>query len=301
MLQAWELTSDDRYLDEATAAARSMHAKGFEIAYQMNNVAFGMAALLQLHQITQDPEFLDTSTVLAAALLDNAALWECDYGNAATRATFYGIYPLPDAPYTAAYEEAEVAATCLAYLTRAGNDVRPSLGVLLPELIRHVTGKLAAYFPCNIEPGALAEQPKTGHIDASLRLPVEDLGDGWESAGTVGQEIYGAGMAFSTVMRSYVPMPEPQAYVYCDYPYTVIEQHDEHVALSVLGDRRLTCRMRIIPWSDSGDPVDCHVAGSNSGPLTPTHDQHFLEFAVPGGQRIDITFMTTAPNPAGRI
>ena len=207
MLQAWQLTDDRRYLDEAIAAGRTMVGKGFELAYQINNVAFGVEAMLRLHQITGDDDFRGVAHVLAACLFDNAGLWQCLYGNAVGRSTFIGVYPLTDAPYTAAYEEAEAAAASLAYVTLAGEALSPALRVLMPEVVRHTTARLHTYYPCTIQPDALADQPKTGHIDASLRIPVEDLGDGWAQAGTVGQEIYGAGMAFSTLVRSYVKMP----------------------------------------------------------------------------------------------
>ena len=71
MLQAYDLTDDQRYLDEALAAAHALRGKGFELTYQTNNVAFGMVALQRLFQLTGDPEWLDISRVLCACLLDN--------------------------------------------------------------------------------------------------------------------------------------------------------------------------------------------------------------------------------------
>src|SRR4029453_7605519 len=164
MLQAFELTDDDRYLHEAIAAARALHGKGFEVAYQMNNVAFGMVALLKLYWLTGEPDMLDISRVLCACLFDNVGLWSTRYGKARDRASFFGVFPMPKTWYTAAYEQAEVSAACLEYLMRAGDELAPALKVLLPELIRHVTAKLDTYYPQNLAADALAESPKTGHL-----------------------------------------------------------------------------------------------------------------------------------------
>ena len=147
MLQAWDLTGDQRYLDEAVAAGRSMIGKGFELAYQINNVAFGLESMLRLHQITGDAEFRGVAHVLAACMFDNSGLWQCLYGDAAERSTFIGVYPLTDAPYTAAYEEAEAAAASLAYVTLAGDDLYPPLKLLMPEVVRHTTARLDDLLP----------------------------------------------------------------------------------------------------------------------------------------------------------
>ena len=85
MLQAFDLTDDDRYLHEAIAAARTLHGKGFELAYQMNNVAFGMVALLRLFQVTGESDMRDMSRVLSACLFDNVGLWSTRYGKARDR------------------------------------------------------------------------------------------------------------------------------------------------------------------------------------------------------------------------
>jgi hypothetical protein len=290
MLQAWELTDDRLYLHEAIAAGKSLTGKGFELTYQMNNVAFGMTAMLHLHQITGDGDFIDVAHVLAACLLDNCGIWQCLYGNAAQRASFMGVFPLSDAPYTAAYEEAEVAATCLAYLTRAGKDVSPALAVLLPELIRHATARLPTYYPINIPTEVLAAEPKTGRLDRSIYLPVEDLSDGWAKAGTVGQEIYGAGMAFSTMIRSYVPMREQGALIYCDYPFEVVQHDDHRLHLRIIGDLRLDCRVRVLP-APPRRRVPRHVAaGTESGPLAPSEGGRFADYVVPAGQELFVDF-----------
>ena len=289
-LQAYELTDDRRYLDEAIAAANVLRGKGFEIAYQTNNVAFGMAAMARLAAITGSREFLDISRVLAACLFDNIGLWSTRYGHARQRASFFGVFPMPNASYTAAYEQAEVAAAALEYIQRVRDDLAPPLAVLLPELIRHVTARLDGYYPTNLAPQALAKESKTGRLLRDLWIPVEDLGDGWDQAGTVGQEVYGAGIAFSTVARSYVRVPERTTEVYCEYPFTVRELKRDRVVIQIHGDGRLECRLRVLSRGVQSTGLN-DITGSTTGTIEPANERlRFCDFWTPAGQDITLTF-----------
>lgn len=255
MLQAHELTGNPRYLDEALAAAGALRGKGFELAYQTNNVAFGMVALLRLHKITGDSEWLEISRVLAACLFDNVGLWSIRYGWGLVRSTFCAVFPMPEAPYTAAYEEAEVAGAVVTYLTEAGDALSPALAVLLPELIRHVTAKLDAYYPPHIPHDVLTRAPKTGHVEPDAWIPVEDVGDGFEEAGTVGQEVYGAGIAFSTVARTCARIDESDLRFSCEYPFEIVRASVNRLRIYVYGDPRLKARLRVMyPASEDQPP-----------------------------------------------
>ena len=288
LVQAFEIAHEQRYLDEAMMAIRSLRGKGFELTYQTNNVAFGMLAALRLHQRTGEKELLDVAHVLCACLFDNIGLWALRYGHSRDRASFFGMFPMPTAPYTAAYEEAEIAAVCLEYAAAAGDDLRPSLRVLLPEFIRHVTARLDTYYPPNIPGGALTESPKTGSILRDLWIPVEDLGDGWDEAGTVGQEIYGAGIAFSTVARSYVRVPDTPALVYCEYPYRVLDVDSSCASVHVYGDSRLTCRMRVL--SDGGPLAEVRVIGSSTGEIdAAARGDEWRDYWVAADQEVTVS------------
>lgn len=264
MLQAYELTDDERYLEEAITAARALRGKGFEMAYQINNVVFGMVAMQRLANLTGDREWLGISRVLAGCLFDNVGLWSIRYGWRATMSSFCAVFPMPDAPYTAAYEEAEVAAAAVTYLREAGETIAPALIVLLPELVRHVTAKLDVYYPQHIPDGALTDAPKTGHIEADRWIPVEDVGDGFDEAGTVGQEVYGAGIAFSTMARTHVRIAGSDTQISCEYPYETTESDADHVVLRLYGDPRLEARVRVLHSEGDGkvgESVDHWVAG----------------------------------------
>lgn len=64
----------------------------------------------------------------------------------------------------------------------------------------------------------LEEKPKVGELDPKLWIALEDLQDGWQKSGTVGQEVYGAGNAFGILPRHYLRVPGEEFMVYVDYP-----------------------------------------------------------------------------------
>jgi hypothetical protein len=248
-----------------------------------------MLAALRLHHLTGDEQMLGLTSVLCACLFDNVGLWSTSYGHARDRASFFGVFPMPGAPYTAAYEQAEVSAACAELITRAGDELSAPMTVLLPELIRHVTARLDTYYPDNIPEEALVDSPKTGHIIKHLSIPVEDLADGWDEAGSVGQEVYGAGIAFSTLARSYIRVPERTTQIYCEYPYSRLRCDREQVELRIHGDHRLQARLRVLV-DDEAMAVE-HVRGSSSGEIeVADEDAGWREYWVSAGQDLTITF-----------
>jgi hypothetical protein len=248
MLQAWELTKEDRYLEEAKKAARTLKGLGFHLFYQANETLFGAGALLRLWKQTGDELFLNLSYLSLANIFNNMWLWECNYGYAEHYKTFFALFPLKEAPYTAVYEELEGFAALHDYLDRFGSEIPESLNILIPEFLRNMLYKASFYYPPNLPREALVEKPKTGEIDPKLWIPIEDIYDGWEQAGQVGQEVYGAGLPFGMIPRQYWRVPGEKFMIYVEYPiqhYSTVEE--DSAIFRVLGDRRLSCRLRIMP------------------------------------------------------
>ena len=101
----------------------------------------------------------------------------------------------------------------------------------------------------------MTKKPKTGEIDPKLWIPLEDIYDGWELAGQVGQEVYGAGLPFGLIPRHYWGIPDEKFMIYVEYPiqdFSTVEKGN--AMFRVLGDRRLACRLRIIPTSRAEMP-----------------------------------------------
>lgn len=248
MMQAWDLTGEERYLEEAKKAARSLKGLGFNLFYQANEVLFAAGAMLRLWKETGDELYLDLSYLCLANIFNNMWLWECDYGYAEHYKTFFALFPLKEAPYTAVYEELEGFAGFHEYLEKYGRELPDGLNVLIAEFLRNMLFKASFYYPPNLPVEALTQEPKTGEVDPKLWIPIEDIYDGWEKAGQVGQEVYGAGLPFGVVTRHYKRIPDQKFMVYVDYPVKDFSTvHENQAMFRVGGDSRLPCRLRIIP------------------------------------------------------
>ena len=247
MLYAWDLTKDDKYLNEAKKAAKTLQGLGFELFYQANNTAFAANATLRLWKITKDKLYLDISFLCITNIFRNMQLWDCNYGYAKNYPTFFAVFPLADAPYTAAYEEQEVFAAMHDYIELAADEDLPaSMSMLLAEFTRYIVQRAAYYYPPNLPKEMLSEEVKMGQVDPKLWIALEDIHDGWEKSGEVGQEVYGAGVAFGIVPRHYLKVPGEEFLIYCDYPTAKFSKKGKTVSFDVRGDNRLTCRMMIV-------------------------------------------------------
>jgi hypothetical protein len=59
--------------------------------------------------------------------------------------------------------------------------------------------------------------------DLSLHIPLEDLRDTWELSGSIGQQIYGAGMAPAMAALALVEI-RPGVVVYSGYPVVLVDE-----------------------------------------------------------------------------
>ncbi|HWZ15023.1 MAG TPA: hypothetical protein VNW95_07260 [Mucilaginibacter sp.] len=292
MLQAWDLTKEQKYLDEAKKAAKTLQGKGFTVFYQANNTAFSAKAMLRLYKETKQNIYLDLGYLCLAGIMKNYHLWECHYGYAKDYSTFFGIFPLNDAPYTAAYEEQEVFASAHEFLELAeGLDILPSISLLLAEFVRYIVQRAAYYYPPNLPREMLSEKVKMGEVDPNLWIAIEDIHDGWEKSGEVGQEVYGAGVAFGIVPRHYHQVAGEHFMIYIDYPTGNFAKKGNSISFNVKGDNRLTCRLMVIRQGTHKLP-EFSVTGKRGDkkeniPSKQRKDGH-LEFTVSGGQDIHI-------------
>ncbi|MGY3212399.1 hypothetical protein [Mucilaginibacter sp. HD30] len=294
MLQAWELTKDKRYFEEAEKAARSLLDLGFDIFYQANNSAFSAGAMLRLYQETGDEVYMDLTYLFIANLFKNVSLWNCGYGYGQHFPTFFAIYPLNDAPYTAVYEEQEAYSSIVDLLRRSGDvPLLPSVSLLLAEFVRYAISRSVYYYPPLLPKEMLAEERESGELDPNLWIPLEDMHDGWEKSGSVGQEVYGAGMPFGIITRQYLRIPGESFLIYTDYPTTNVKiKEGKPVSFNIKGHSALTCSLRIIPQSDRKLPVIKVVTGKRKKEEiteTTTPAGH-LEFKLPGASAVQISW-----------
>jgi hypothetical protein len=291
MLQAWELTGNRRYLAEAERAAQRLKGLGFELFYQANNTSFSAGALLRLFKITKKEIYKELSYLCLANVLKNVRLWDCNYGYGKNFPSFFALFPLSDAPYTAVYEEQEVFCAFHDYLKHAeGVEILPSLRLLLAEYIRFLVERGVYYYPTMLPKEMLSEEVKMGEVDANLWIALEDLHDGWEKSGEVGQEVYGAGNAFGILPRHYMQVKEAGLMIYTDYPtYGFSPKKHRPVNFKLAGDARLKARLMLVKTGKDKLPdVTVTVKGLKEPLKGKKVADGNLEFEVAGNAEIHI-------------
>ncbi|MBD3582205.1 hypothetical protein [Flavobacterium selenitireducens] len=281
MLEMRDLTGDDLYFREAITSLKKLEGLGFEIFYQANNTAFSAATLLRVYKETGEQKYLDLSYACIACLFRNMQIWEGHYGLSKNYSRFLSVYPLAEAPYIAAYEEVEVYAALVFYLQEAESiDLAPSVRLLVAEFIRYFVFRMPFYYPTVLPQEVLSDEVKTGEIDKDLWIPLEDLRDGWEKSGQVGQEVYGAaGAGFGVMPRQYHKLGDSGMMLFCDYPVHGLRIYqDGQVTFRVQGDKRLTCRIRIIGESLS----DIRLSANKNELASKSDGKDWREFEANG-------------------
>ena len=85
--------------------------------------------------------------------------------------------------------------------------MRASARLLLAEYLRHAQDRSWMYFPGHQSPDALSPTQRVGRLEPLVAIPVEDLTDGWQQSGQVGQEVYGSALAFVAATRHFRSLP----------------------------------------------------------------------------------------------
>ncbi|RVU00311.1 hypothetical protein EOD41_12570 [Mucilaginibacter limnophilus] len=293
MLQVWEITGDKKYFKEAEKAAQSMVQHGFDVFYQANNTVFSAKAMILLYKETKNELYLNLSYLFLANVFKNIALWECNYGYGKNFPSFFELFPLNDAPYVAVYEEQEAYSGVHEYLSfTEGVEILASVRLLLAEFVKYVVHRAVYYYPPLLPEEMLVKEPTTGEIDPKLWVALEDIHDGWEQSGTVGQEVYGAGLAFGIVPRQYIRVPDEDFMVFIDYPFSNKTVKKNAVQFQVLGDSALACRLCIIKIGEKKAPEFKVLAGDGKKgeEIEQMGKAGQLEYRVQGNQQITITW-----------
>jgi hypothetical protein len=217
MLVAFELTDDPKYLAEARKAIDAAQGMRFELNYQANLTAWGATACMRLWRITNEERYLLQSYVYLASFFHNSVIWNSEIGGARHYRTFLGVSALHDGPYMALYECFDSFAAFERYLKDSGPDLDPSVRLMMTDYCRFALDRAWYYYPDTLPPDMVSDDPRNGHIDRALSFPVEDLYVGGDKAGQVGQEIYGAGAAFTFASRCFHHVADAPFRLFCDH------------------------------------------------------------------------------------
>jgi hypothetical protein len=289
MLLLYRLTEDKRYFHEAEKSVKKLKDCGFDIFYQANNTAFSAGALLELYKITKKQEYLDLSYACLAGLFKNMQIWDCQYGYGKNYPNYFSVFPLNDAPYTAAYEEMEVYAALSEFMLQSQDiDLLPSLKILIPEFLKYAVSRLPFYYPIMLPEEMISDEVKTGEVEKDLWIPLEDLYTGWDKSGQVGQEVYGAGLGFGVMTRQYHKVKDEEFLLFTDYPLKNYKKSKNTIQFTVVGNAEFECNFKII--LPEKDKIEMKVFLDKNVLAPAAKSKMLLEYKVYGECHVKISW-----------
>ncbi|WP_260596635.1 hypothetical protein [Sphingomonas endolithica] len=293
MLQAFELTDDKRFLDEARAAIDAAMGLRFDVNYQANLTAWGAAACMRLWRITNQRVYLEQSYVYLASFFHNSVMWESELGHAAQYTNFMAVTCLQDAPYMAIYECFDSFAAFECYLADSGPDLEPAARMLISEFCRYALYRAWFYYPDALPAEAVSPEQResNGHIDRKLSFPVEDLYVDGQQAGQVGQEVYGAGAAFVFATRAFHHVQDSPFRLYCDHFVRSMERTgDRTLTLTLDGGDTCTAGLSVVRLKRR-KLTEMRLATAGGDVLRPhASSDDRIDFNVPANGRIVLTW-----------
>ncbi len=200
MLKAYALTKNKSFLNEAKYAGNKALNFGLNDLYQSNNTAYTAEAYIELAALSNESKYLKVAEICLGNIIRNCAIWHMDYGNSTNRHNFFSLFPLKTGSYTAAFEEHETLTSFhrIIYAIHKNQiSLMNEIVFFMVEYIQHALPRLPYYYPPTLPSDIFADQIKTGFILKNKWIPVEDLGDGWNAVGAIGQEVYGAALFFN--------------------------------------------------------------------------------------------------------
>lgn len=272
MLDAYEITKEERYLEEAKKAIQATASLEFDLTYQTNLTSWGASACLRLWQATEDRFYLDHSYVFFASFLHNCVIWNSDIGKVAEPDTFFAVSCLHNGPYFAPFECYESVCAFHECLELAEGDLPVSVRMLLTEFIRYGLDRAWWFYPSSLRECDLAHSPRNGAIVRKLAFPLEDLYVAGDPAGQVGQEVYGAGMALALSTR-FFHLLEGGRMLFCAYP---LREFDGKT-FTVRGAPGSVCEAQILPPKGATVKVDGEKVEAE-------------RFRVPVGAKVEMRF-----------
>jgi hypothetical protein len=286
MLQAYELTQEERFLHEAQASIDAACGMRFNLNYQANLTAWGAAACLRLWRITNIHRYMEQSYVYLASFFHNCAIWESEIEGASQYRNFLGATCLQDAPYMAIYECFDSFAAFECYLRDSGPELEPAARMLISEYCKYALDRAWFYYPDALPKELLATEIRNGHIDRELSFPLEDLYVDGQPAGQVGQEIYGAGAAFVFASRSFHPVKNATFRLFCDHFIMASERTgDRAISITLDGGETCIAALSLVRTGSAKLPKCRLVSTSGDAVRARKSDADRIDFHIPAAGR----------------
>ena len=293
MLQAFELTDDKMFLDEARAAIDAAMGLRFNVNYQANLTAWGATACMRLWRVTNDEVYREQSYVYLASFFHNSIIWDSRIGHAKHYETFLAVTCLQDAPYMAMYECFDTFVAFERFCNDSGPDLEPAARMLVSEYCKYALSRAWYYYPDALPADVIADQQRenNGHVDGKLSFPLEDLYPDGQCAGQVGQEVYGAGAAFIFATRAFHHLDGAPFQLFCDHFVRAMERTGDR-ALTITLDGGETCaaNLRLVRLKRRKLPKSTvrTATGDSIRPNATTTDR--IDYRVPAAGRLVLTW-----------
>ena len=253
-----ELAPDDtRFLSEARKAAATIKRWRYRDSRETFWTAMACEGLGRLYAATGDPEYVRSSSVPLASLMQNVFFWESEAGYARAYRTFCGVNAdASGIDYIAAMEQHQIWYSLREYLRLTDSVLPQGTQTLVAEFLRYAPATIWYAYPGHLPADSLFTGETFWKTDSNyhLQIPVEDLNTGWKKNGTVGQEIYGAGAAFTIASQSYRAVPEAGLLVFSEYPLHKVtwDATRKSLLLDVGGVSQYAAKIEIRPLEASG-------------------------------------------------
>jgi hypothetical protein len=291
MLQAFELTGEQRFLDEARAAIDAVVGMRFELEYQANLTAWGAAACMRLWRITNRDEYREQSYAHLASFLHNCEIWESRIERAEHYSNFLGATALQDAPYMAMYECFDSFAAFQRFLLESGPELDPAARMLVSEYCKYVLHRGWYYYPDALPADILATEWRNGHIDRKLSFPIEDLYADGSPPGQVGQEIYGAGAAFVLASRAFRKVQDAPFELYSTHFVVAEERTGERArSLQLIGGETCVALLAVVRRSRKPLPKVKLTLADGDAVRPACREDDRIEFHVPADARVVLSW-----------
>lgn len=291
MLLGFELTGEQRFLDEAKAAIDAALGMRFELEYQANLTAWGATACMRLWRITLQEQYREQAYVYLASFLHNCEIWESEIARAEHYSNFLGATALHDAPYMAMYECFDSFAAWERFLLESGPDLDPAARMLVSEYCKYVLHRGWFYYPDALPAEALATEWRNGHVDRKLSFPVEDLYADGQPAGQVGQEVYGAGAAFALAARAFHRVEGASFELYCNHLLAAQERTGERArSIQLTGGENCTALLAVVRRGRRKLPRCTLTLGDGDKVRPACEEADRIEYLVPADARVVLTW-----------
>lgn len=253
MLRLADLGCGEECEKQAQAAVRAYGGSGFGFAYETHMTAAAALAAAELADRTGDDTWLDYAYGPIANLIRLSWLHEVDYGPAAESRTFFGLAPTQQASAITPKEQYEAWIYLTEFLRRSHGRVDPDVEKLVAEFSYHTLVTLASSLPPLLPAGVATEHPSayptvsTNRLD--LHIPLEDMRDGRDIWGAIGQEVYGAGMAPTFAALAYHDLA-PGVTLYSGYPLAHTSREGDVIEVVWTGAQGY--RAPVVAWGVGG-------------------------------------------------